>query len=122
MTTCMRSFVRTIRLVVNQLTVPMMEFHERVNFYFLLCCVRLSYVINRDVRYTVMILFIICQLVCVTDLWVHMSFVLSILSLKLGVIEYHDGGDGMVMIKVLELGKEEREKQNGHKDRAILVW
>ena len=89
MTTCMRSFLRTIRLVVNQLTVPMMEFHVRVNFYFPLCCVRLSYVINRDVRYTVMILVIICQLLCVTDPWAHMSFVHSILSLKLGVTNWY---------------------------------
>ena len=32
-----------------------------------------------------MILFIICQLMCVTDPWAHMSLVHSILSLKLGV-------------------------------------
>jgi len=33
-----------------------------------------------------MILYMICQLVCVTDSWAHMSLVHSILSLKLGVI------------------------------------
>ena len=38
-----------------------------------------------DVRDTVMILYVICQLVCVIDPWAHMSFVHSILSLKLGV-------------------------------------
>ena len=32
-----------------------------------------------------MILYVICQLVCVIDSWAHMSFVHSILSLKLGV-------------------------------------
>ena len=32
-----------------------------------------------------MILYVICQLVCVIDPWAHMSFVHSILSLKLGV-------------------------------------
>ena len=38
-----------------------------------------------DVRDTVMILYVICQLVCVIDPWAHTSFVHSILSLKLGV-------------------------------------
>ena len=38
-----------------------------------------------DVRDTVMILYEICQLVCVIDPWAHTSFVHSILSLKLGV-------------------------------------
>ena len=33
MTTCMRSFLRIIRLVVNQLTFPVMEFHKRVILY-----------------------------------------------------------------------------------------
>ena len=32
-----------------------------------------------------MILYVICQLVCVIDSWAHTSFVHSILSLKLGV-------------------------------------
>jgi len=32
MTTDIRSFLRIIRLVVNQSTVPVMEFHERVIF------------------------------------------------------------------------------------------
>ena len=41
--------------------------------------------IIRDVRDTVMILYMICQLVCVTNPWAHMSFMHSILSLKLGV-------------------------------------
>ena len=36
-----------------------------------------------------MILLIICQLVCVTDRWAHMSFVHSILSLKLGVTKWY---------------------------------
>ena len=36
-----------------------------------------------------MILYIICQLVCVTDPWAHMSLVHSILSLKLGVTQCH---------------------------------
>ena len=35
-----------------------------------------------DVRDTVMILYVICQLVCVTDPWAHMSLLHSILSLK----------------------------------------
>ena len=38
-----------------------------------------------DVRDTVMILYVICQLMCVTNPWAHTSFVHSILSLKLGV-------------------------------------
>ena len=59
----------------------------RAIFYFPMCCVRLSYVINRDVRDTVMILYVICRLMCVTDPWAHMSLVHSILSLKLGVTE-----------------------------------
>ena len=47
---------------------PCVEASTRVlSFIFPLCCVRLSYVINHDVRYTMMILFIICQLMCVTD-------------------------------------------------------
>ena len=54
-------------------------------FYFSLCCVRLCDGINRDVRNTVMILYVICQLMCVTDPCAHMSFMHSILSLKLGV-------------------------------------
>ena len=37
-----------------------------------------------------MILYVICQLVCVIDSWAHTSFVHSILSLKLGVTR----GDG----------------------------
>ena len=85
MTTDIRSFLRIIRLVVNQSTVPVMEFHERVIFlssavlcksmwcYYSLCK------IHRDDT------FIICQLMCVTDFWAHMSLVHSILSLKLGV-------------------------------------
>ena len=40
---------------------------------------------NSDVWDTVMILYVICQLVCVIDSWAHTSFVHSILSLKLGV-------------------------------------
>jgi len=32
-----------------------------------------------------MILYVICRLMCVTDPWAHMSFMHSILSLKLGV-------------------------------------
>jgi len=36
-----------------------------------------------------MILFIICQLMCVTDPWAHMSLVHSILSLKLGVTKWY---------------------------------
>ena len=61
------------------------SFHVRVIFLLPLCCVRLSYGINRDVRDTVMILYVICRLMCVTDPWAHMSFMHSILSLKLGV-------------------------------------
>ena len=63
----------------------MLELPRESCLLFSVVCVRLSYVINCDVRYTVMILFIICQLVCVTDPWAHMSLVHSILSLKLGV-------------------------------------
>ena len=63
---------------------------RELSFYFSLCCVRLCYGINRDVRYTMMILLIICQLVCVTDRWAHMSFVHSILSLKLGVANWYE--------------------------------
>jgi hypothetical protein len=85
MTTCIRSFLRTIRLVVNQSTFPVMEFHERVIFLSFAMLCKTVILLNRDVRYTVMILYIICQLVCVTDLWAHMSLVHSILSLKLGV-------------------------------------
>ena len=40
---------------------------------------------NSDVWDIVMILYVICQLVCVIDSWAHTSFVHSILSLKLGV-------------------------------------
>ena len=88
MTTDIRSFLRIIRLVVNQSTVPVMEFHERVIFFYLpLCYVSQCDAIIRYVRYTVMILFIICQLMCVTDPWAHMSLVHSILSLKLGVTQ-----------------------------------
>ena len=43
-----------------------------------------------DVRDTVMILYVICQLVCVIDPWAHTSFVHSILSLKLDVTTSHD--------------------------------
>ena len=50
-----------------------------------MCYARQCDAIIRYVRYTVMILFIICQLMCVTDPWAHMSLVHSILSLKLGV-------------------------------------
>ena len=35
--------------------------------------------------------------------------------------EDHNDGDGMVMIKVLELGKEEREKQNRLKAKVNLI-
>ena len=58
---------------------------RELSFYLPLCCVRLCDVINRDVRYTMMIYYIICRLMCVTDPWAHMSFMHSILSLKLGV-------------------------------------
>ena len=61
------------------------SYHERVIFYFLLCCIRLCDNINRDVRNTVMILYAICRLMCLTNPWAHMSFMHSILSLKLGV-------------------------------------
>ena len=37
-----------------------------------------------------MILYVICQLVCVIDSWAHTSFVHSILSLKLGVTQRDD--------------------------------
>ena len=40
---------------------------------------------NSDVWDTVMILYVICQLVCVIDSWAHMSIMHLILSLKLGV-------------------------------------
>ena len=41
-----------------------------------------------------MILYVICQLVCVIDSWAHTSFVHSILSLKLGVtIQERDDQD-----------------------------
>ena len=90
MTTCMRSFLRTIRLVVNQLTVPVLELPRESYFLlFPLCCVRLCDGINHDVRYTVTILYVICQLMCVIDPWAHMSFMHSILSLKLGVTVIH---------------------------------
>ena len=56
-----------------------------LSFTIPLCCVRLLNVIICDVRDTVMILYMICQLVCVTNPWTHMSLVHSILSLKLGV-------------------------------------
>ena len=56
-----------------------------LSFTIPLCCVRLLNVIICDVRDTVMILYMICRLVCVTDSWAHMSIVHSILSLKLGV-------------------------------------
>ena len=56
-------------------------------FSAMMCKTKLCY--YRDVRYTVMILVIICQLVCVTDPWAHMSFVHSILSLKLGVKNWY---------------------------------
>jgi len=36
-----------------------------------------------------MILYVICQLVCVIDSWAHTSFVHSILSLKLGVTNWY---------------------------------
>ena len=49
-----------------------------------------------DVRDTVMILYVICQLVCMIDLWAHTSFVHSILSLKLGVTLVHSQGPVMV--------------------------
>ena len=66
--------MRIFRLVVNQLTFPVMESHERVIFLYIpLCDIRLSYFIDLDVRDTVMILYVICQLVCVTDPWAHMS-------------------------------------------------
>ena len=42
-----------------------------------------------DVRDTVMIHYVICQLVCVIDPWSHTSFVHSILSLKLGVTNWY---------------------------------
>ena len=38
-----------------------------------------------------------------------------------GANEDHDDGDGMVMIKVLGLGKEEREKQNGLKAKVKSI-
>ena len=85
MTTGMRNFLRIIRLVVNQLTFPVMKSHERVIFLYsaVWCKTKLYY--ESDVRDTVMIVYVICQLVCVTDPWAHTSFVHSILSLKLGV-------------------------------------
>ena len=69
--------------MVNQLTVPLLELPRESYLFIFLYCVRLCDGNNRDVRYTVMILSVICQLMCVTDPWAHMSY--SILSLKLGV-------------------------------------
>ena len=86
MTTCMRSFMRTIRLVVNQLIVPVLELPRESYLLFaaVLCKIMLWYYswckIHRDDT------FVIYQFVCVTDPWAHMSFVHYIISLKLGVI------------------------------------
>ena len=58
MITGMRSFLRIFRLVVNQLTFPVMVFHEResyLSFSAVMYKTKLCY--YRDVRYTVMILF-----------------------------------------------------------------
>ena len=46
---------------------------RELSFYIPLCDIRLSYFIDLDVRDTVMILYVICQLVCVIDPWAHMS-------------------------------------------------
>ena len=58
MTTGMRNFLRIIRLVVNQLTFPVMVFHEReLSFIFFAVMYTTKLCYYRDVRYTVMILF-----------------------------------------------------------------
>ena len=90
MATGMRISQRIIRLVVNQLTFPVMM-ATRVYYLFINSAVmyKTKFYYNSDVCDTVMILYVICQLVCVIDSWAHTSFVHSILSLKLGVTNWY---------------------------------
>ena len=85
MITGMRISRRIIRLVVNQLTFPVLEFHERVILYFSTMMYKTKFYYNSDVWRHRDDTIVICQLVCVNDSWAHTSFVHSILSLKLGV-------------------------------------
>ena len=56
-----------------------------LSFYYSAVMYKTKFYYNSDVWDTVMILYVICQLVCVMDPWAHTSFVHSILSLKLGM-------------------------------------
>ena len=86
MTTGMRISRRIIRLVVNQLTFPVMTaMRVLLFFYYSTVMYKTKFYYNSDVWDTVMILYVICQLVCAIDSWAHTSYVNSILSLKLGV-------------------------------------
>ena len=54
----MRSFLKIIRLVVNQLTFPVMVFHERESYILFSAVIyKTKYYYYRDIRYTMMILF-----------------------------------------------------------------
>ena len=74
-----------LSFVVNQLTFPVMT-AKRVYYLFISAVMyKTKFYYNSDVWHTVMILYVICQRVCVIDSWAHTSFVYSILSFKLGV-------------------------------------
>ena len=81
MTTGMRISRRIIRLVVNQLTFPVMTATRiLLSFHYSAVMYKTKLYYNSDVWDTVKILYVICQLVCVVDSWAHTSFVHSILN------------------------------------------
>ena len=58
--------------------------------------------------------FVNCQLMCVTDLWTHMSFMHSILSLKLGVTLEDRGTMAKVKKRVFALSRGTNQAMLSH--------
>ena len=69
----------------------------------------------------VMIHYVICQLICVTDPWTHTSFVHSILSLKLGVTVLTDKPEVGRTDAALLVEERERERVLFFL-YSLLVW
>ena len=66
---------------------------------------------------TVMILYVICQLVCVIDSWAHTSFVHSILSLKLGVTLHEN-----ICSMIQKLGRTNCHSLNYNMVQCTIMW
>jgi hypothetical protein len=86
MTVGMRTTQKISRFESTSWFVPVLEVpRSRVIFYFPLVLYKTKWCIKRDVRYTVMILSVICRLMCAMVPGAHIRFMHSILSLKWSV-------------------------------------